>query len=74
MAEIKTLKSDRSGHMVRMGEDRRAFSVATITFGGKEPVGRPRPRLGANASSDVCGLGVVADRVRRRGLVTAFMG
>lgn len=50
--------------MAKMGEGHTPFRVAMIGTLGKRLVERPKRKRADNFSSDVRGLGVVADRVR----------
>ena len=81
---VQVIKSRRmrwAGHVARMGEERRMYSVLVGKPEGRRPLGRPRRRWVDNIRLDLqevgCGymdwIGLAQDRDRWRTLVSAVM-
>jgi hypothetical protein len=81
---VRMIKSRRmrwAGHVVRMGEERRAYRVLVGKPERKRPLGRPKRRCVDNIRMDLqevgCGyvdwIGLAQDRERWRTLVSAVM-
>ena len=79
---VRVIKSKRmrwTGHVERMGEERRAYRVLVGKAEGKRPMGRPRRRWVDNIRMDLqemgCGyvdwIALAQDRDRWRTLVSA---
>ena len=81
---VKIMKSRRlrwAGHVARMGEKRRLYSILVGRPDGKRPLGRPRRRWEDNIRRDLREVGVrdenwldtAQDRIQWRTFVTAAM-
>ena len=81
---VKIMKSRRlrwAGHVARMGEKRRLYSILVGRPDGRRPLGRPRRRWEDNIRRDLREVGVcdenwldtAQDRIQWRTFVTAAM-